>query len=213
MLNKISKLQPYVLTKYLMSQPWTYCFLYASRNSIQSLTHKYRTHQWPHRSCRSRARRTACPPVNCQWRCKSYWRRQTGRPSRSLNSISRETRTRIHCIMPCRFWYRILQYWEHNKTCMTMTRTRRVNKPFPLQQQHYYIFFIMAIILCPKREWKIIKAQQLLRLHVTSKTLQVKEHTDIKMLRRFSSVGSWGMSFWTTLLKASKMEWSYILVR
>lgn len=32
--------------------------------------------------------------------------------------------------------------------------------------------------------------------------------TEMKMLRRFSRVGSWGMSFCTTLLKASKMEWS-----
>lgn len=32
--------------------------------------------------------------------------------------------------------------------------------------------------------------------------------TEMKMFRRFSRVGSWGMSFCTTLLKASKMEWS-----
>lgn len=37
--------------------------------------------------------------------------------------------------------------------------------------------------------------------------------TEMKMLRRFSSVGSCGMSFWTTLLKASNIEWSYMLVR
>lgn len=32
--------------------------------------------------------------------------------------------------------------------------------------------------------------------------------TEMKMFSRFSRVGSWGMSFCTTLLKASKMEWS-----
>lgn len=33
------------------------------------------------------------------------------------------------------------------------------------------------------------------------------------MLRRFSRVGSWGISFCTTLLNASKILWSYIEVK
>lgn len=37
--------------------------------------------------------------------------------------------------------------------------------------------------------------------------------TEMKMLSRFSSVGSCGISFWTTLLKASNIEWSYMLVK
>ena len=32
--------------------------------------------------------------------------------------------------------------------------------------------------------------------------------TDMRMLSRFSNVGSCGMSFCTTLLNASNMEWS-----